>query len=424
MKLNLFSFNLFKLLSKIDHYLLMRQPIIWATKIHYVGILGTIYLFLISLMAFFLPISTENVPNINLHFLLFVIPSSLFFFFWIYQLLTFKAEQEIEFISPPKRLLQQLIYFIIPIFFGICPLYYSSILSYRIANLAEKHTLLEDIKHIMTLSELLQMNDARFKNLEITILELSPQNAKEFEADLREVQAVTMPKANSTDVKKAIIVAGMTSLNKYCPLKIDIKTIENKEISLKEIEDINEFFNKKIDEFFSIKKCISNLTFIIKEKYNDPILGSATFFSFYLYVLVLLGLLFSILINIGFTNFTMAFLTTFFLLITAQIPYLIESYGIELNIYPISINIIISFLLLIASFAIRFKKTRFSAFYKIIFATSCIWIITAPISMYQNRVFEGLKDLHVSMIISTLLSWLLWALFFDKKIRDLAANPS
>lgn len=132
-------------LKTLDRQLLLKNPGIWATRIHHVAFWGIIGLALISIRASIQPINLTDIPNPDNAFPILALLSLFAFVFWGWQVGKFDIEKTHGIKGQGYGLRNQLIFAVGVALFAIVPFLYGQILSNKIAKSVNKATLIEDV---------------------------------------------------------------------------------------------------------------------------------------------------------------------------------------------------------------------------------------------------------------------------------------
>ncbi|MEM7367982.1 MAG: hypothetical protein AAF587_05235 [Bacteroidota bacterium] len=120
-------------LKRIDHYLLLNHPIVWASKVHYVLFYGGLSVLGIGLMSL-LPLSHNSRPDVDQQVLLAIIPAAIGLLLWAAQVGKHRAEGLYGSYSLKTRILAQALFMLCLSIFVSLPLIYGQCLAYRAAN--------------------------------------------------------------------------------------------------------------------------------------------------------------------------------------------------------------------------------------------------------------------------------------------------
>lgn len=137
-------------LLRLDRYLLLHHPSLWATRIHYflpvlLGFAGLI---------FFKDVSTKielsNVPNMDVQFYGLFFPLILLFLYWVYQLGQHKLEKQFGENPRSQQLSTQFIYLLCTALLVSIPFLHTGILIKKADSLIDKSELVEDVNILNT----------------------------------------------------------------------------------------------------------------------------------------------------------------------------------------------------------------------------------------------------------------------------------
>lgn len=119
-------------LQKIDHYLVVNHPHIWATQIHKLLFWGGIYAIAILIVAISYPVSIHHIPDEETFFKYCVIPPILIFLYWGYAVSLHKPIAQFADISPSFLYKEILIYAVGIFQLSVSPFLASWILLFKI----------------------------------------------------------------------------------------------------------------------------------------------------------------------------------------------------------------------------------------------------------------------------------------------------
>lgn len=132
-------------LNKIDHYLLVNHPAIWATKLHQILFVSVIGLGLLSLKALLTPLSLQDLPNPDTHFGLLMIPTAIIGLIWGIRVYQFKPERSFGRRRAGQWMQEQAIYALAIFMLLSGPIAYSLILNERIDQQIDDQTFGQDV---------------------------------------------------------------------------------------------------------------------------------------------------------------------------------------------------------------------------------------------------------------------------------------
>ncbi|MEM7367983.1 MAG: hypothetical protein AAF587_05240 [Bacteroidota bacterium] len=131
-------------LKRIDQYLLLNHPALWVSKIHFVlfyGVVATLFVGVVSLI----PVSPYDLPDVETHFGMAIIPASLGFLFWGWQVGRINVERFFGETSLKQRLFLQGIYLLCVAIFASFPFLYGQSVAYRTAHSIPTDRLVDQI---------------------------------------------------------------------------------------------------------------------------------------------------------------------------------------------------------------------------------------------------------------------------------------
>ncbi|MEM6261007.1 MAG: hypothetical protein AAGI38_00765, partial [Bacteroidota bacterium] len=121
-------------LKRLDRYLLLNRPALWATKVHYALFFVMIGYALMGLHLAVNPIQPYDVPESGLYFGLLMIPAGLSFLWYTYQVSLFKVEKHSGQRNNAQNLRDQVVYFFIILLIAAGPIAYTGVHNSMVAN--------------------------------------------------------------------------------------------------------------------------------------------------------------------------------------------------------------------------------------------------------------------------------------------------
>lgn len=137
-------------LLKIDKYLLLNYPHVWATQIHQLVFWMTPLVIMMAIWAFCTPVYTYDVPVVIESVFFTMIPMGIIFLYWSYQMSLYNAETQFGRISTRIQHFRLLIGLGGIFLLMIGPFVYAVVLNQRIAAIATHAEIVEDINTINT----------------------------------------------------------------------------------------------------------------------------------------------------------------------------------------------------------------------------------------------------------------------------------
>lgn len=399
-------------LHKIDKQLLLHHPDIWATKIHHVAFWGSIYFLILTSIAWTYPIAMDNVPNVDALFMVLTLPSVVAFIYWVYQLYLFRIEKNFGISNVKARLRTQLIYISAIAFLGICPYYYSSILSYRTSKLVSIQTMKQDLRNLYALATLEQ---DEYWNLEL------PYISDEFQNEMEINRSAVTPNEND---KEGTIELGLKTFNKYSILKINTS-----ELPLLKKEWLALDMDNSSREKNKLNENISN---ILKAQYSEDFFGINIFPILWSWLLLVLSLGLFIFLRVEVTTFLMATVTGFVLLGLMGLSIEMSRLGLHLHGRELDKFVFLAYTLLLTTLAVLGFSTRNTRRFAIV-RQICLILVTVGIifepalvglSLFPNSPFIRHEETSVLLfVMGIFLAWGMWNLIFSAKMRHLYSNP-
>lgn len=132
-------------LKEIDKQLLLKQPGLWASRIHYVVYFGSLGLGLAALRASIQPINLQDLPHPESAFAVLTIPAILALFFWAWWLQMFHVEKKHGIRDAMASIRNQFLYASGILLFASAPFIYSHLLSQKIAETVSHEVFIQDI---------------------------------------------------------------------------------------------------------------------------------------------------------------------------------------------------------------------------------------------------------------------------------------
>ncbi|RMG56211.1 MAG: hypothetical protein D6722_26810 [Bacteroidetes bacterium] len=132
-------------LHRLDRYLLLHRPGLWATRVHHVAFWGSIGALLLLLHGGLSPVGPDQVPSpgglsVGVSFFL-----AIGLGLWVYGLSRFKVAEQYGADARFAVLRDQLVYAGVVLAMGTMPLLYGHLLRARVANITDPETLISDI---------------------------------------------------------------------------------------------------------------------------------------------------------------------------------------------------------------------------------------------------------------------------------------
>lgn len=131
-------------LKRIDQYLLLNHPALWVSKIHFVLFYGAVATLLVGVVSL-IPLSPYDLPDTELHFGLAIIPASLGFLFWVWQVGRINVERFFGETSLMQRLQLQGIYLLCVAIFASFPFIYGQSVAFRTAHSIKTDRLIDQM---------------------------------------------------------------------------------------------------------------------------------------------------------------------------------------------------------------------------------------------------------------------------------------
>lgn len=150
-------------LRRLDRYLLLNRPGLWATRLHMVAFWGGLGGLLLLLHAWLLPVSPQQVPAPGLWAGLMVIPVLGGFGAWVYRLNWFRKPALYRSDAQFGYVRDQVVYATVILGLGMIPLLYGHLLRQRVATVTDEETLIADI-NILNIGEALLEQAGFFGN--------------------------------------------------------------------------------------------------------------------------------------------------------------------------------------------------------------------------------------------------------------------
>ncbi|MEM6261790.1 MAG: hypothetical protein AAGI38_04735 [Bacteroidota bacterium] len=132
-------------LKRLDHYLLINYPALWATKVHYALFFIFIGYALMGLHLAVNPIQLHDVPEPWVYFGVLTIPAGLSFLWYAYQVSLFKVEKYSGRWNVAQSLRDQVVYFLVILLIAGGPVVYFNGQDHLIANRVTTSGLESDI---------------------------------------------------------------------------------------------------------------------------------------------------------------------------------------------------------------------------------------------------------------------------------------
>lgn len=132
-------------LKKIDHYLLLHYPNLWATRAHYVFFWGGTLLLLANARIWTMPLALDDMPNTELLAGLTLIPAMLMFVLWAWRANVFNVEAQFGKISPRTELATQAVYITGTLLLAALPFFTLFSLATRIDHRVSPEQLVADV---------------------------------------------------------------------------------------------------------------------------------------------------------------------------------------------------------------------------------------------------------------------------------------
>lgn len=130
-------------LKRIDQQLLLRHPIVWASRVHYVLFYGGLSVLAMWMMSY-LPMSQNSRPDIDQQVLIAFIPAVIGLLVWAYHVGQHRAEVLFGRQSLKQRLMAQGLFLMCISIFVSLPLVYGQSLAYRAAHSVISHQSIYD----------------------------------------------------------------------------------------------------------------------------------------------------------------------------------------------------------------------------------------------------------------------------------------
>jgi hypothetical protein len=121
-------------LKRLDKYLLLNHPAIWASRIHYVLFFGGVGMGLLLAKAWLGPLSLSNIPDPDFHFWLAAVPCILLLPLLTYQLSLFRLESKFGLRPSGYPAFQQISLAVSLALLFLIPLVYAQHLNFRIGS--------------------------------------------------------------------------------------------------------------------------------------------------------------------------------------------------------------------------------------------------------------------------------------------------
>jgi hypothetical protein len=132
-------------INKLDENLLLKHPIIWMSKIHYVLWHGTILWALSFLLGMIMPIDLTRRIEVDVWYFLFTVLSIIILCFWIYRYLIFNNEKNYGNRNFTDEYLNGFFVFFCVAYFLLVPAPFVMSLEHRIATIQPDDVVLQDM---------------------------------------------------------------------------------------------------------------------------------------------------------------------------------------------------------------------------------------------------------------------------------------